>query len=664
MNDKDKTKKQLIRELTELRKRTEKLEKAELERKWSEAASRQLADIFQYTHIGLTVGTFRGVFETMNPAYAEMHGYATEELIGKPIAVVYAPEVCHELPEILRQVNEKGYLAYETLHIRKNGSIFPVQVEAYGVKDDEGNVLYQIATVQDITERRRAEGALQASEKKFRDLLGTIQLAAVMLDCDGNITFCNDYLLDLTGWTRDEVLNRSWFDLFLPEDERHAARSVFQSTIAEGRNPAHYENSIRSRNGLLRTIVWDNASLRSPEGTVIGTASIGVDVTEHRATEEHLRQSQKIEAIGLLAGGVAHDFNNILTSIIGYGSLLGSRIPATDPLHLYVSQILDSADRAANLTHSLLAFSRKQVIDPRPVDINDIVVGIKQMLGRVISEDIEFNIHTAVHGLIVKADKSQIEQVLLNLATNARDAMPRGGRLTVTTEEVSVDEHFIRMHHYGEPGRYAVISVADTGEGMDQKTKEHIFDPFFTTKEVGKGTGLGLAMAYGTIKQHNGFINVSSEPGKGTTFRIYLPLAEAGLQVAEQKPPSPLSSGNETILLVEDDFAVRKITKTLLEELGYTVIEAVDGEHAVRLFRENKDSVKLVVSDIIMPKQSGGDVKKELKKIVPEVKVLFISGYAADFLAQKGITDGGVNFISKPLRPDTLSRKLREILDK
>lgn len=661
MNDNDKTKEQL---LTELRQRNAELQKAELERKKLETTSRVLADIFQYTHIGVAVGTPRGLFEIMNPAYAEMHGYTMGELIGRPVADVYSPETCPKFPDILRQVNEKGYLSYETCHIRKDGIIFPVQVEAYGVKDAKGNVLYQIVTVQDISERKRAEDALRTSEKKFEDLLQNILSVAVMLDCDGNITFCNDSLLGLTGWTRDEVLTRNWFDLFLPENERLAVRSVFQAFIAEGKIPLHYENSILTRNGSLRLIVWDNAILRSPEGDVIGTASIGVDVTEQRKIEEQLRQSQKIEAIGLLAGGVAHDFNNILTSIIGYGNLLNEKISASDPLHLYVSKILASSERAANLTHSLLAFSRKQVIELRPININDIVVGVKQMLDRVIGEDVELKAITATHDLIVKSDKSQLEQVLINFATNARDAMPRGGRLTLTTEEVEVDEQFIRMHRFGEAGKYAVISVADTGKGMDEKTREHIFDPFFTTKEVGKGTGLGLSMAYGMVKQHNGFIDVYSEPGEGTTFRIYLPLAVSSVQVAEKMPSTPFPSGTETILLVEDDDAVREITKTLLEKFGYTVIEAVDGEHAVRLFRENKDVVQLVMSDVIMPKQSGTDMQNELKKIKPDVKVVFISGYTADILAQKEVMDEGLNFISKPLRPDALSRKLREVLDK
>jgi two-component system cell cycle sensor histidine kinase/response regulator CckA len=370
-----------------------------------------------------------------------------------------------------------------------------------------------------------------------------------------------------------------------------------------------------------------------------------------------------MEVVGLLAGGVAHDFNNILTAIIGYGNLLNIKMPAADPLHHYVAQILASAEKAATLTQSLLAFSRKQIINAIPVDINEIVKDMKKILERIIGEDIAFDVETTDHTLIVKADKGQIEQVLMNLATNARDAMPRGGRLLITTREEEIDERFIQAHQFGAIGRYAVIAITDFGEGMDKTTQERIFEPFFTTKEVGKGTGLGLAMVYGTIKQHDGFINVSSEPGKGTTFRIYLPTAESPEPQLEKKAVQDIPSGNETLLLVEDDATVRKVTTAFLKQLGYDVIEAEGGEHAIALFRKHRDRVRLVVSDLIMPGLSGKDVHRELRKIRTDIKVLFVSGYAADILKKRGIEDEKVNFIAKPLRPDTLSKKIREVLD-
>jgi len=394
------------------------------------------------------------------------------------------------------------------------------------------------------------------------------------------------------------------------------------------------------------------------------------DITERKKEEEdkeklraQLQQAQKMEAIGHLAGGVAHDFNNILSAIVGYAHITMMKMKDDDPLRSNLEQILASSEKAANLTKSLLAFSRKQIMQMKTVNINDIVLGMITILNRVIGEDIYLQVNTAVHDLIVNVDTNQIEQVIMNLTTNARDAMPGGGTLTVRTEEIEIDENYIQMHQEGEVGKYAVLSFTDTGMGMDEKTRENIFDPFFTTKDVGKGTGLGLAMIFGTIKQHNGFINVYSEPGKGTTFKTYLPLSESGVKVMKEKEAGPISSGTETVLLVEDDENVRNVIKALLEEYGYSVIEAIDGKHALELFRENRDRIQLVITDIIMPGLSGKDLHNELMKITPGIKVIFVSGYPADVLAKKGIIDSDVNFISKPAKPEILLQMVRKILD-
>ncbi len=546
--------------------------------------------------------------------------------------------------------------------IRKNGSMRWVESAVVPHYDMNGTLISYDGIVRDITERRIAEEALLASEKKCRDLLENIQLIAVLLDLKGNITFCNDYFLRLTGWSRDEALNRNWFDMFLPEDVKGYGKSVFRANITRG-TILHNENPIITRQGVLRQIVWDIAVLHDSDGNVTGTAGIGIDVTEHRMLEEQLRQAQKMEAIGHLAGGIAHDFNNILSAIVGYAHLTLMKMKDNDPLRINIEHILASSGRAASLIQSLLAFSRKQIILLKLVDINEILYDIKTILCRIIGEDIDFKTDTAVKRLIVKADKSQIEQALMNLATNARDAMPHGGTLTISAEEVEINGRFIQMHQFGEPGRYAVITVADTGVGMDEKTKKNIFEPFFTTKEVGKGTGLGLAMVYGTIKQHNGYINVYSEPGKGTTFKIYLPLEGPGEQPAEKKGASTVSAGTETILLVEDEEIVRAIMRSLLEESGYTVLEATDGEDGLRLFKENRGKINLVLSDIIMPKMQGREMYEEIKKIAPDIKILFISGYPADFIDQKSFSEKGKNIIDKPVIPDELLRKIREVLD-
>jgi len=339
------------------------------------------------------------------------------------------------------------------------------------------------------------------------------------------------------------------------------------------------------------------------------------------------------------------------------------KLKSDDPLLINIKHILSSSEKAANLTRSLLAFSRKQLIIPKPVNINHIVLNIKKILDRIIGEDIDLKVNFDSEDLIVEGDGGQIEHALMNLATNARDAMPEGGALTMTIRKEEVDDRFIQMHKEGKRGNYAAITVADTGMGMDKKTMENIFEPFFTTKEVGKGTGLGLAMVYGTINQHNGFINVHSEPGKGTTFNIYLPLAEPGIEHTEKNETGADVSGNENILLIEDNQAVRKSIKDLLQEFGYNVTDAGDGDQAIALFRENTGSVHLVISDVIMPRQSGKEVYDELKKERPDIKMLFVSGYSADILTKKGIMGEKINFTSKPINPDVFLKKVREILD-
>jgi PAS domain S-box-containing protein len=603
-----------------------------------------------------------GKFIYVNPRLAEILAFSQDEMIGLNVLDQVTEKDRDMVKENIRKrlSGEISYIHYTFSALKKDGSEVPMEVHG-------SRIMYHgrpaiMATLLDITRRKRAEKALLASEKKFRDLLENIQLIAVILDLNGNIIFCNDYLLRLTGWSVDETLGRSWFDIFLPEDVKGYVKSVFRANITRG-TILHNENPIISRQGVLRQIVWDIAVLRDFDGNVTGTASIGIDVTEHRKLEEQLRQAQKMEAIGHLAGGIAHDFNNILSAIVGYAHLTLLKMKDNDPSRINIEHILASSGRAASLIQSLLAFSRKQIILLKLVDINEILYDINTMLSRIIGEDIDFKVDTAGKRLIVKADKSQIEQALMNLATNARDAMLYGGTLTITAEEVEINGRFIQMHQFGEPGRYAVITVADTGIGMDEKTKKNIFEPFFTTKEVGKGTGLGLAMVYGAIKQHNGYINVYSEPGKGTTFKIYLPLTGSGEQPAGKKGTSTGSAGSETILLVEDEETVRVIMRSLLEESGYRVLEAIDGEDGLRLFKENRGKINLVLSDIIMPKMQGREMYEEIKKIAPDIKILFISGYPADFIDQKSFSENEKNVIDKPVIPDELLRKIREVLD-
>ena len=410
---------------------------------------------------------------------------------------------------------------------------------------------------------------------------------------------------------------------------------------------------------------------RKEEDFLLTVADTLAGIIVRKQTEEEkeklhaqLLQAQKMEAVGQLAGGIAHDFNNILTAMIGYGHLLKMKLKEEDPLRSYADHILSLSDRAANLTQSLLAFSRKQIINPRPVDLNEIIKRIDYLLSRIIGEDIKLQTMLSEKDLIVMADPGQIEQVLMNLATNARDAMPEGGLLTIGTETVDIDHEFIREHGFGKEGKYALISLTDTGAGMDRETREKIFEPFFTTKEVGKGTGLGLSMVYGIIKQHEGYINVYSEPGRGTTFRIYLPLIEAKVEEIKPEVIQPIETGTETVLLAEDETAVREFTKKLLEEYGYKVITAANGQDAIDEFKAHKDEIQLVLLDVIMPNRNGKEAYDEIKKIRPDIKVLFMSGYPADIIHKHEIIEKGFAYIEKPASPTKLLRKIREVLGK
>lgn len=521
--------------------------------------------------------------------------------------------------------------------------------------------IYSLVTLY-ARQRDRSQILLRETEVKFRDFLDAIQLVAVMLDTGGNIVFCNKFFLRQTGWERDEVLKKNWFDLALPEAYREEVRSVFKEVLA-GRMP-HHENPIVTRNGDIREIVWDNTVLHDHEGRATGTASIGIDVTEHRQVEEQLRQAQKMEAIGQFAGGIAHDFNNILSAMMGYVTLIQMKAKDEDPSRHYLDQLLAVTERASTLTKSLLAFSRKQILDIKPTSLNDTVNTLGKLLARVIGEDIKLNLRLSQNDIVVNADAGQLEQSLMNLATNARDAMPDGGTLTIGTEMSEMDQDFLATHGFGKAGKFALLTVEDTGIGMDSQTKARIFEPFFTTKKVGKGTGLGLAMVYGIIKQHSGYIDVSSEEGKGTKFMVYLPLIKD--EAAESKPREniPKSGGTETILLVEDEASLRQVTKSMLEEFGYKVIEAEDGNDAIKKYNEQYRDIDLVLMDVIMPQKSGKEAYHEMQKIRPDVKIIFMSGHTGDILTSKKIAEEGLHFISKPVSPRELFEKIREELDR
>jgi signal transduction histidine kinase len=464
----------------------------------------------------------------------------------------------------------------------------------------------------------------------------------------------------------------AFLKLVHPEDREMIAAAVRRAHDPSGDGIWDVEHRIIRRDGTVRWLKERSQTFFEGEGDArrpVRTVGAVLDITERRrAEEEHERlqaqlfQSQKMESVGQLAGGIAHDFNNILAAIIGYGNLLQMKIPVNDPLRYNVDHMLESAERAAQLTHSLLTFSRKQVLKIKPTHLNGIIAGQGQFLRRIIGEDVE--IKSILRGdAVIMADSGQIEQVLMNLATNARDAMPRGGQLTVETDLLEITDAFISAHGFGIPGPYAVISVTDTGIGMDEEAKQKIYEPFFTTKEVGRGTGLGMAIVYGIVKQHKGYINVSSQVGKGTTFKIYLPVHSGQVEQREKSPAaSPVMTGTETILLAEDDAALRKFFTNVLTEYGYTVVVAENGEEAIRKFFERMDEIQLCVVDMIMPKKSGREVFEAVQKMKPGTKVIFSSGYTADKVQQEGLPAGS-EFIAKPAPPQQFLKKIREVLE-
>jgi len=556
-------------------------------------------------------------------------------------------------------LDKKGHLSQWRARAAKDAAgalLFSALAASFAVL-----ILRQLAS---LKQAKVAEKALRLSEQRFRELLENIQLVSMILDTAGKVTFCNEHLLQLTGWSRAEAIGADWFDQFLPQPEGAELRKLFEEAFIRNEFAVHYENPIVTKAGDYRFISWDNTVLHHPDGSLAGIASIGRDMTQHRELEEQLRQSQKMEATGLLAGGIAHDFNNILTVIIGYCSIMQMRMVPEDQNRASVDQVVAAAERAAGLTRSLLAFSRKQVMNPQQVDLNTIVRHVEHFLGRVIGEDITLQADLNAEALYVQADSGQLEQIIMNLATNARDAMPDGGTLSISTRAADPDPTRAGSGR-GSSGGHALLTVADNGIGMDEETRLKIFEPFFTTKEVGKGTGLGLAMAYGTVMQHNGQILVESEPGKGSCFKVYLPL------VPYQEPAQGVASspfephpGHELILVAEDEPAVRELVQGILTRFGYRVLLACDGEDAVAKFGQHRDEIDLVLLDMVMPKLSGKAAYDEICRFKPGIRAIFTSGYAADFIRSKGELGPGIELVMKPVHPLLLLRKVRELLDR
>jgi two-component system NtrC family sensor kinase len=510
----------------------------------------------------------------------------------------------------------------------------------------------------DVTARVKADRFVH----RVAQVVEQSPVTIVITDTAGNLEFVNPRFTQLTGYALEEALGQNPRILKSGLTPPKVFQELWATITAGDVWVGEFQN--QKKDGSL---FWERATispLRDPDGVITHYLGLKEDITHQKQLEHQLRHAQKLEAVGLLASGVAHDFNNILQVINGYGTLVQMGQAPDDPHRKAIAEVLKAAERAAQLTHSLLAFSRKQVMNPRTVDLNTTVGTVEKLLRRILGEDVQIEVARAATPLMVHVDLGQIEQVLLNLATNARDAMPKGGCLAITTGLAQLDENFMVEHHFGKPGPYALLEVRDEGVGMDEATRKRIFEPFFTTKELGRGTGLGLAMVYGIIKQHNGYILVESVEGEGTTFQVYLPMASS--VPAEEAEPAlqDRMKGTETILVAEDEPAVRGIVEIILRKYGYTVLLAEDGQLAVEQFQAHRASIHMVLMDIIMPGKSGQQACAEIRRECPDVKVLFTSGYPADFIKSRGDLEQGMELLMKPVQPLALLRKVREILDR
>jgi len=627
------------------------------DRKENEAALRvsekKYRDLVDNALVGVYRTTIAGRFLYVNDALAHMLGYDSPQhmLSAGNVAEHYIDPV--QRVEFLRAVRKTGSVKDFELELRtRSGSIKNVLVsESFDNDVMSGMIL-------DITERKRAEDFV-------KDVLEAVDEAFIVIDRDYRVLMANRAYCAQAGLDVDAIIGRHCYEIS-HQRQKPCYEVGEECTVRETFETGRSHIAVHTHHDSHREAVYvetKSYAMRDKTGTVVSAIEIIHNITDKRKLEEQLNQAQKMEAVGTLTGGIAHDFNNILTAVLGYATILKKKLKGDEGLAAITDHIASAAKRGANLTRSLLAFSRKQSITPGPVDLNEIVTGIEKLLLRVIGEDVELVVTLASGGLTVMADRGQVEQVLMNLCSNGRDAMPSGGILSIATERGDVDENAAQRRQAAKPGAYAVLSVADTGTGMDAQTQEKIFDPFFTTKEVGKGTGLGLSIVYGIVKQHGGFIDVKSRPGDGTTFKVYLPLVPT--PVGAMKPeatPAPMR-GSETILLAEDGADVRAMAKNTLEEAGYTVIEAIDGDDALRQYAAHKDNISLLVLDVIMPKKNAREVYDEIVKTAPGIKVLFISGYTGDIIDSKRIADDGPNFLPKPFLPDDLVRAVRAVLD-
>ncbi len=651
----------LYNDITERKKAEEALKKSEERHR----------TLLQTAMDGFWMIDMQGRLMEVNDAYCRMSGYSAQELMAMRVPDLDAAEVADDTAAHIQKVMVQGEDRFKTRHRRKDGSIFDVEISVQYRAYENGSRI--VGFLRDISESKQAEEELKKRSAFIENLLENAPIGfAVNTIDDGQRVFVSRNFENIYGVPPGSLHSvADYFEkVYLDPVFREEIRERIMADMATGEAARmRWEGiPITTHAGEHKVVTAINIPLLE-QNLMISTVQ---DVTERKRAEEEkaklegqLQQAQKMESVGRLAGGVAHDFNNMLSVILGHAELALEQVDPAQPLHDDLMEIRKAAVRSADLTRQLLAFARKQTVAPKVLDLNETVAGMLKMLQRLIGEDIDLNWQPAADLWPVKVDPSQIDQILANLCVNARDAIADIGRITIETGNSVFDADYCADHAGFEPGEYVLIAVSDNGCGMDKETMSHLFEPFFTTKGVGRGTGLGLATVYGSVKQNNGFINAYSEPGLGTTFKIYLPRHAGKAGQMQNKGQATLAArGHETVLLVEDEPAILKLTKVMLERQGYIVLAASTPGEAIRLSREHAGEIHLLMTDVVMPEMNGRDLAKNLLSLYPDLKRLFMSGYTANVIAHHGVLDEGVYFIQKPFSMEDLAAKVREALDR
>jgi two-component system NtrC family sensor kinase len=596
-----------------------------------------------------------------NPAAERIYGWSKDDVIGSVIPYLSGDERARILAMLEHTFIDNNAVVYESRRATKNGDELFIMVASAPVQAEDGGLKGIIGVHIDITEQKRSQEEARYTRELFEKAFYANPGPMLIADAStGDLVEVNDNLCSLLGYHKDELLARSKEAISIYAESSDLQRAL--SLIQEHGFFRDMRVGFRTKNGDLKTCLWSGELVHYKDRDLM--LSQFLDITDQEKLQFQLLQSQKMEAVGRFAGGIAHDFNNMLTAIIGYASFITDLAETVEKKDAYARQIIEAAHRAAGLTQSLLVFSRKQEADFSIVYMHAFLMDILGLVGRIIGEDVQVKSKIDESNLAVFGNAGQLGQVIINLATNARDAMPNGGKISIATRLIYVDDSFVAVHGFGKTGAHVLIEFSDTGMGIARNDLKRIFDPFFTTKETGKGTGLGLSIVYSIVKAHNGFIDVYSELGRGTTFKIYLPAVNAPAVMAEDTTASALPRGTETILIAEDDEAIRHILKQSLESAGYVVLACEDGAQARDVLVERKHTIAALLTDVIMPKLDGKMLADAARAIQPDIKILFLSGYTADILEEKMQLNCNMDILYKPIAPDQLLRKLREMLDR